>query len=123
MSNVTADKVSFRNLKKTINPSSQTIEFLAILSIPRILFTFWFSNKETRLCVSKNIYQIYLSYGLYLWAQLFFKKNKSIKILTTANDHYFENVPFTFAANNCRISTIYIQHATVTKKFPKLEIN
>ena len=120
MSHVSADKVSFRNLKKTFNPSTHTIELLALLSIPRILFTFWFSNKETRFCVQKNIYQIYLSYGLYLWARLFFKKNKSIKIFITSNDHYFENVPFTFAANNCRISTIYIQHATVTKEFPKL---
>ena len=44
MSHVSADKVSFRNLKKTFNPSTHTIELLALLSIPRILFTFWFSN-------------------------------------------------------------------------------
>lgn len=64
----------------------------------------------------------YLIEGMYKW-WLWYLKYKKPKAILFSNDHLIWHRVLRKAAQQNKIPTIYIQHASVTEKFPKLEFD
>jgi hypothetical protein len=64
----------------------------------------------------------WLSYGYYLAAIFWFKYVKP-SVVVVSNDHNMVNRAILRAAMFLDIPTVYIQHASVTEKFPSLRVN
>ncbi|AFL82359.1 hypothetical protein Aeqsu_2918 [Aequorivita sublithincola DSM 14238] len=92
-----------------------------LLSYP---FIFKISNEFTNRFFSANKYvsysrQIAYSLGAYETCLKILKKSKP-KYVWLSNDHSTINVAFLYAAKKLKVKTIYLQHASVSPKFPKL---
>ncbi|MBE6335400.1 MAG: hypothetical protein E7066_01785 [Lentimicrobiaceae bacterium] len=78
------------------------------------------SNKEDKALILKYFTRLWTTYGLYKIAGEMLDKYK-VKVLVLANDHNDINRCLIFNALEKGIKTVYVQHASVKRGFPKLD--
>ncbi len=78
------------------------------------------SDKEDKDLILKYFTRLLTTYGLYEIAGEMLDKYK-VKVLVLANDHNDINRCLIFNALERKIKTIYVQHASVKKGFPRLD--
>ena len=78
------------------------------------------SNKEDKALILKYFTRLWTTYGLYKIAGEMLDKYK-VKVLVLANDHNDINRCLIFNALEKGIKTVYVQHASVKKGFPRLD--
>jgi hypothetical protein len=86
---------------------------------PAVLFHFWKSDGYRRKTFHFIFDQYWLTYGYYLIANLWLSRLEP-KALVVSNDHNMPNRVVLKLAREKRIPSVYIQHASVTEKFPPL---
>jgi hypothetical protein len=93
-----------------------------ILHIPRMFIDYFNSSGYLRRAYCSQFYSFCASYGYFRMAM------KTLKIISPkfvilANDHSYPQRSFFRAAQVLDIKTVYLQHASVTENFPKLEFD
>ena len=78
------------------------------------------SNKEDKSLIIKYFTRLWTTYGLYKVAGEILDKY-NVKVLVLANDHNDINRCLIFNALEKGIKTVYVQHASVKKGFPRLD--
>jgi hypothetical protein len=78
------------------------------------------SNKEDKSLIVKYFTRLWTTYGLYKVAGEMLDKY-NVKVLVMANDHNDINRCLLFNALEKGIKTVYVQHASVKKGFPRLD--
>ena len=78
------------------------------------------SNKEDKTIIIKYFTKLWTTYGLYKVAGEMLDKY-DVKVLVLANDHNDINRCLIFNALERGIKTVYVQHASVKKGFPRLD--
>ncbi len=78
------------------------------------------SNKEDKSLIIKYFTRLWTTYGLYKVAGEMLDKY-NVKVLVLANDHNDINICLIFNALEKGIKTVYVQHASVKKGFPRLD--
>ena len=78
------------------------------------------SNKEDKSLIIKYFTRLWTTYGLYKVAGEMLDKY-NVKVLVLANDHNDINRCLLFNALEKGIKTVYVQHASVKKGFPRLD--
>ena len=78
------------------------------------------SNDEDKALILKFFIRFWTTYGLYEIAGELLDKYK-VKVLVLANDHNDINRCLIFNALERKIKTVYVQHASVKKGFPRLD--
>ena len=78
------------------------------------------SNKEDKALIIKYFTRLWTTYGLYKVAGEMLDKY-NVKVLVLANDHNDINRCLIFNALEKGIKTVYVQHASVKKGFPRLD--
>ena len=78
------------------------------------------SNKEDKSLIIKYFTRLWTTYGLYKVAGEMLDKY-NVKVLVLANDHNDINRCLIFNALEKGIKTVYVQHASVKKGFPRLD--
>ena len=78
------------------------------------------SDKEDKALILKYFTRLLTTYGLYEIAGEMLDKYK-VKVLVLANDHNDINRCLIFNALERGIKTVYVQHASVKKGFPRLD--
>jgi hypothetical protein len=81
---------------------------------------FKFRNKINKLLYFLESY--FFIRGVYYWWVIYLKFQKP-KIIIMSNDHLVWHRTLRMAAQKNSIPVVYIQHASVTEKFPKLEFD
>ena len=92
-------------------------------SIPYIFSLIKFykkSNQEDKALILKYFTRLWTTYGLYKIADEMLDKY-NVKVLVLANDHNDINRCLLFNALEKGIKTVYVQHASVKKGFPRLD--
>lgn len=95
---------------------------VAIICLPILLCRVLNFNKYQLRSLSYAIDLYALAYGYYFIALRFFRRVKP-KILLISNDHVCICRAFFRAASNSGVKTAYIQHASITSRFPPLEFD
>ncbi|MGE0566982.1 MAG: hypothetical protein AB7O73_03455 [Bacteroidia bacterium] len=95
--------------------------FLAAFFYPKVLVNYLLLDKTLRLNYRRGINDIVLTYPFYYVSKLWMKTVKP-KAVVISNDHVYSTRILVHWANQLNIPTFYIQHAAVTKDFPKLEM-
>ncbi len=80
------------------------------------------SNKEDKSLIIKYFTRLWTTYGLYKVAGEMLDKY-NVKVLVLANDHNDINRCLIFNALEKGIKTVYVQHASVKKGFPRLDFS
>ena len=78
------------------------------------------SNKDDKALILKYFTRLWTTYGLYKIAGEMLDKYK-VKVLVLANDHNDINRCLIFNALEKGIKTVYVQHASVKRGFPRLD--
>lgn len=78
------------------------------------------SNKEDKALILKYFTRLWTTYGLYKIAGEMLDKY-NVKVLVLANDHNDINRCLIFNALEKGIKTVYVQHASVKRGFPRLD--
>ena len=78
------------------------------------------SNKEDKSLIIKYFTKLWTTYGLYKVAGEMLEKY-NVKVLVLANDHNDINRCLIYNALERGIKTVYVQHASVKKGFPRLD--
>lgn len=78
------------------------------------------SDKDNKALILKYFTRLWTTYGLYKIAGEMLDKYK-VKVLVLANDHNDINRCLIFNALERKIKTVYVQHASVKKGFPRLD--
>ncbi|MBK8946935.1 MAG: hypothetical protein IPM32_16925 [Ignavibacteriae bacterium] len=99
-------------------PISQSL-YLSLPYFWSIIFRYIIGSSEQRQLLRKYPFEYLFTYGKYIVATKMLK-SYSPKLLVLANDHSPQNRCLLHAANELNVRTIYIQHASVSNKFPKL---
>jgi hypothetical protein len=94
---------------------------ISIILSPVFLYDFVkFKNKREKiLCFFESYFFIR---GMYLWWVVYLKL-QTPKAIIMSNDHLVWHRVLKMAAQKNSIPVVYIQHASVTEKFPKLEFD
>jgi hypothetical protein len=95
---------------------------LSICFIPWAIKDFIKSSGSNRAGIAYNFSNHILTYGLYYVLRTYLKKSKFTTIIL-ANDHNMEPRVINKAARDEGIITYYIQHASVTRVFPPLNMD
>lgn len=96
------------------------VYWYSLLWFPSFLKLYFSSTKDEKKMI-RSTYSYFLSApGIVKVASIFFRKNSHIKVTVFANDHTSPIRSVIQAAKDCSISTLYTQHASVTKLFPPL---
>ena len=78
------------------------------------------SNKDDKALILKYFTRLWTTYGLYKIAGEMLDKYK-VRVLVLANDHNDINRCLIFNALEKGIKTVYVQHASVKRGFPRLD--
>jgi len=99
------------------------IAYLAALPfLPLILWRLLKEHGYKRKSFRYNFDYYWLTYGYYVVA-LYWLRKISPRIVITSNDHNMPNRVMTLAARINKIPTVYVQHASVNKRFPALNFD
>ena len=88
--------------------------------LPTLINLYRNSDKENKALILKYFTRLWTTYGLYeIAGEMLDKYN--VKVLVLANDHNDINRCLIFNALERGIKTVYVQHASVKKGFPRLD--
>lgn len=77
------------------------------------------SNDEKRLI--RQFYKIFMTtYGVYKTIDCIFRNNPQLKLVVLSNDHILISRCLIELAGEKNIKTLYVQHASITERFPPL---
>jgi hypothetical protein len=94
----------------------------SLFFFPFALKDFITSNGVNKKGIGYNLAFHWLTYGMYFVVRVLLHKIK-IKAVVLANDHIMETRVVLKAAKDEEIITFYMQHASVTRVFPPLNVN
>jgi hypothetical protein len=94
---------------------------VAFVFFPKVVYDYCISSKMERRGFRKGINDIVLSYPFYYISYLWFKIVRP-KAIVISNDHVFSTRMLVHWANKFNVPSFYLQHASVTKDFPPLEV-
>lgn len=105
-------------LKSTVHNlvSPPWLVFLSLICFPWFAIKYW-----GKVLKYPNLY--FENWGKDYVNKKLLNKFGFIKKVVFANDHNVENRLFKSASEACSIKTVYLQHASVTKLFPKLDFD
>jgi hypothetical protein len=95
---------------------------ISIILAPRFHFILNREYKNKKHVISNNYVDYFFIEGMYLWWSLYLKIKKP-KLIIFSNDHLVWHRVLRKAAEINKVPAIYLQHASVTEKFPKLEFD
>lgn len=78
------------------------------------------SSQEDKLLMRRYYYNFMLTYGVCKTFDIMLRDNSQLKIIVFANDHITPCRCLIEAAEKQGIKTLYVQHASVTERFPPL---
>lgn len=96
--------------------------FLSLLLTPYFIYSFATKNKQQKLLICEFLPNYFYIYGIFYWWYFYLRLFKP-KTIIFSNDHILWTRILRLAAKDAGIPTIYIQHASVTDLFPKLEFD
>jgi hypothetical protein len=94
----------------------------AIPFLPLVIFQFWFATPYHKRAFRHFFDEYWLIYGYYLVAFWWLRRLRPTA-LVVANDHNYQNRIFSRVAREQNVFTFYLQHASVTDKFPPLSFD
>jgi len=95
---------------------------LALLYLPNLMYIYFRCSRLRRRVMSHYFDDYLRAYAVYISGFTMIYKHKPKAILFT-NDHSCNARAFFMAASNCEVKTIFIQHASFTKKMPPLDFD
>ena len=107
---------------KPINLPLLFAYLLALPFFPLVAFKFLRARGDKRTAFYHVFDRYWCAYGYYLMVRLLLRRTTP-KAVVVANDHVFWFRAFVKAAQDENIPTIYLQHASVTKRFPPLSFD
>ncbi len=93
--------------------------FLSLFFFPLVVYKYFTAPKELRQSYTYAFDLYWFVYGFYIMARLQFQRNHP-RTLVLSNDHIMWTRALIFAARAENIPSFYIQHASVTERFPAL---
>lgn len=81
------------------------------------------SPTEDRLLIRQFYTNFMSTSGIYVTFNKIFKKNPNLKLIILANDHITASRCLIELAEKTKIKTLYVQHASVTERFPPLNFD
>lgn len=96
--------------------------FFSIPFLPCVCFKFFKAKGAERKAFSYVFDFYWLSYGVYILVRQVLRKTNP-DLIVLANDHVMWTRVFILAARDADIPTVYIQHASVTERFPPLTVD
>lgn len=91
----------------------------ALPYLPHLFYLYYKSTVEHKKVVKSNFDAFWLSYGIYRQAQILLKRYK-LRVVVMSNDHSPMNRSLLIASKELNIKTVYLQHASITNRFPPL---
>ena len=95
---------------------------LAIPFFPLVMYHYFKSDDYRRLSFKYSLDLYWLSYGLYIYGVMFFLSRKYCQLIVS-NDHLVHTRTLVKCAHDCGVSSIYIQHASVSSIYPFPNLN
>jgi hypothetical protein len=92
---------------------------ISLFFAPLVLYRYLMASKEVRSSYYYALDLYWFAYGHYIVARWLFRRTQPRSFIV-ANDHILMTRALVFAARKENIRTIYIQHASVTERFPPL---
>jgi hypothetical protein len=115
-----------RHLGRNVDYPISLITFLgglvSIPFLPLVVYRYWKSEGFRREGFKYNLNKYWLTYGYYIIIRIWLH-NRNPKVVIVSNDHNIEQRTIVKAAKDEGITTIYIQHASVTHEFPALSFD
>lgn len=100
------------------------VKFYSLLSIFKFCKSYFGLDSEDRKVVRFFFDRFINIYGYYFYLNKFlFKNSKKIKLVAMANDHLPINRLMVELCREYSIKTLYLQHASVTERFPPLSFS
>lgn len=96
--------------------------FVAILLTPRFIRLLNRKSKKERDIILHDFVHYFFIEGMFIWWTVYLRITKP-KRMFFSNDHLVWHRVLRMAAQFNNILTVYLQHASVTEKFPKLEFD
>ncbi len=95
---------------------------LSFILLPYFIYVLNKKYKKHKLRIIEYLPHYFNIYGMFMWWRFYLKRIKP-KSIIFPNDHLVWHRVLRIAAESSNIPTIYIQHASVTERFPKLEFD
>ncbi len=102
--------------------SRECVNIYSALYIINFAMTYLFSAKKQKKIIRQNVKEFYNTIGTIRVAEFLLRQNY-VKLLVVANDHSMFYRAFIIAAKKYGIDTMYLQHASVTYRFPPLQFS
>lgn len=81
------------------------------------------SSQEDKLLMRRYYYNFMLTYGIYKTFDIMLRDNPQLKMIVFTNDHTNPCRCLIEVAEKHEIKTLYVQHASVTERFPALHFS
>lgn len=109
------------NAKTPIFIPTVLAAWLVILFFPRLMIDYIMMDQSQRKSFRQGISDVLLSYPFYYVCFLWFKWTRP-RAVVIVNDHVYSTRIMVYWANKFNIPSFYLQHASVTEGFPKLDM-
>ncbi len=93
--------------------------FISLFFLPVVVYKYLKAPKEIRQAYTYAFDLYWFVYGFYIMARLQFQRHQP-RALVLSNDHIMWTRALIFAARKENVPSFYIQHASVTERFPAL---
>jgi hypothetical protein len=94
---------------------------LVVVFFPRLMVDYMMMDQSARKSFRQGISDVLLSYPFYYVCFLWFKWTRP-RAIVIVNDHVYSTRILVYWANKFNIPSFYLQHASVTEGFPKLDM-
>lgn len=95
--------------------------WLVVVFFPRLMIDYMRMDQSLRKSFRQGISDVLLSYPFYYVCFFWFKWTRP-RAIVIVNDHVYSTRILVYWANKFNIPSFYIQHASVTEGFPKLDM-
>lgn len=95
--------------------------FISFLYFPKFISLYLQGGTTQRMNINYSRNDIHLSLGFYTYMNYVFKRSKPLAVIIS-NDHIFSTRTFIHLCNQYQIPCFYIQHASASSTFPKLDM-
>ena len=109
--------IYLKNHKTDIN--KRRALWLSVPYLPALLRTYRKSNEDTKAVIKKFFTRLWSTYGYYQLSKEYLE-HYQIKTLVVSSDHAEFHRCLLLNAKEMGINTIYVQHASISRGFPKL---
>lgn len=102
--------------------SNFKVRLISLIFLPLLLKNYFDADDYKRRSIRYVFDHYLLTYGSYFVFRRFFQL-QSVEALVVANDHSYKCTTIRQAAEDANVKTFYIQHASVTDRFPALKFD